>query len=128
MCLLDEVLEWDATEIRCRTASHRLPSNPLRTRDHLKAICAVEYAAQAIAVHGAVNAAAPGIGPGMLASVRAVDLGAERLDDIAGDLMVHAVRIGGDATALLYHFSVSSDQRLLASGRATILLRSSSVS
>jgi len=127
MCLLDEVLEWDATGIRCRTASHRLPGNPLRTRDQLQAICAVEYAAQAIAVHGAVNAGSPGIGPGMLASVRAVDLGADRLDDIAGDLIVHAERIGGDETALLYRFSVSSDRLLLAAGRATILLRSSSV-
>lgn len=128
MCLLDEVLEWDATEIECRTATHRLKSNPLRTLDHLKAICAIEYAAQAIAVHGAVNAASPGVGPGMLASVRAVDLYADRLDDLVGDLIVRAVRIGGDETALLYHFSVSSDRLLLASGRGTILLRSRSIS
>lgn len=127
MCLLDEVLEWNATGITCRSATHRLVSNPLRTLDHLKALCAIEYAAQAIAVHGAVNAASPGIGPGMLVSVRAVELSADRLDDIAGDLLVRAVRIGGDATALLYDFSVSSDQQLLAAGRGTIVLRNSGV-
>ncbi len=124
MCLLDEVLEWNATDISCRTASHRLPGNPLRTRGHLQAICAIEYAAQAIALHGAVNSAASGVGPGMLASVRAVDLQADRLDDIAGDLTVRATRIGGDETALLYSFSVSSEQQLVASGRGTIVLRS----
>lgn len=124
MCLLDEVLEWNATQITCRTATHRLASNPLRTRDHLKALCAIEYAAQAIAVHGAVNAASPGAGPGMLVSVRAVELCADRLDDIVGDLIVRATRLGGDETALLYGFSVSSEQLLLASGRGTIVLRS----
>ena len=125
MCLLDEVLEWNGTEIRCRSATHRLASNPLRTRDHLRALCAIEYAAQAIAVHGAVNAPSPAAGAGMLVSVRAVELGTDRLDDIAADLIVSAARIGGDDTALLYSFSVSAHQQLLASGRATIVLRSS---
>jgi len=124
MCLLDEILEWSATDISCRTATHRLANNPLRTLGHLEAVCAIEYAAQAIALHGAVNAAAPGVASGMLASVRAVDLHADRLDDIAGDLIVRAARIGGDETALLYDFSVSSAQQLLAAGRATIVLRS----
>lgn len=123
MCLLDEVLEWSATDIRCRTASHRLHSNPLRTADQLKAVCAIEYAAQAIALHGAVNASARTAGPGMLASVRAVALHADRLDDIEADLIVRAVRISGDATALLYEFSVSWDLRLLVAGRGTILLK-----
>jgi predicted hotdog family 3-hydroxylacyl-ACP dehydratase len=124
MCLLEEILEWNATDISCRTATHRLADHPLRTLGHLKAICAIEYAAQAIALHGAVNAAAPGVRPGMLASVRALDLHADRLDDIGGDLLVCATRIGGDETALLYNFSVSGEHRLLAAGRATIVLRS----
>ncbi len=124
MCLLDEILEWNTTDISCRTATHRMASNPLRTQGHLKAVCAIEYAAQAIALHAAVNATTAGVGPGMLASVRAVDLHADRLDDIAGDLIVSAARIGGDETALLYNFSISGAQLLLAAGRATIVLRS----
>lgn len=124
MCLLDEIMEWNTTDISCRTATHRLANNPLRTQGHLKAVCAIEYAAQAIALHAAVNAATAGVGPGMLASVRALDLHADRLDDVAGDLIVRAARIGGDETALLYNFSISSEQRLLAAGRATIVLRS----
>jgi predicted hotdog family 3-hydroxylacyl-ACP dehydratase len=123
--LLDEVLEWNVTEIMCRTGSHRLSSNPLRTAGHLKALCAIEYAAQAIAVHGAVNSSLHGARPGMLASVRAVDLHVDRLDDVEGDLMVRALRIGGDETALLYEFGVSGRQRMLASGRGTIILRPS---
>ena len=56
MCLIDQVLDWSATDIRCRTASHRLTSNPLRTADCLRSECGIEYAAQAIAIHGVLNA------------------------------------------------------------------------
>ena len=34
MCLLDEVLAWDARRIRCRSASHRSADNPLRVEGH----------------------------------------------------------------------------------------------
>ncbi|MDB6106527.1 MAG: hypothetical protein JWO52_6526, partial [Gammaproteobacteria bacterium] len=29
MCLLDEVLSWDATQARCRSSTHRSAENPL---------------------------------------------------------------------------------------------------
>ena len=57
MCLLDEVLSWDAAHIRCRSASHTSASNPLRLHGRLGAACGIEYAAQAMAVHGALIAA-----------------------------------------------------------------------
>ena len=37
MCLLDEVLSWDATRIRCRSSSHRARDNPLRAHGRLRA-------------------------------------------------------------------------------------------
>ena len=54
MCLLEEVLGCDEDAIACRATSHRDPANPLRTAAGLPAIMGVEYAAQAVAVHGAV--------------------------------------------------------------------------
>ena len=57
MCLLDEVLSWDAARIRCRSATHRSADNPLRLHGRLGAACGIEYAAQAMAVHGALIAA-----------------------------------------------------------------------
>jgi len=125
MCLIDEVLDWSATEISCRTASHRLASNPLRTADCLRAECGIEYAAQAIAIHGVLSAASHGASPGvgMLASVRGVILHVDRLDDIADDLEIRGTRISGDATALLYDFSIIHESTTLLSGRAIILLR-----
>jgi predicted hotdog family 3-hydroxylacyl-ACP dehydratase len=61
MCLLDEVIDWDRRQIRCRSATHRAPDNPLRSHGRLGSACGIEYAAQAMALHGALaNDAAVG--------------------------------------------------------------------
>ena len=51
MCLLDEVVQWNAATIRCISRSHRDGSNPLRADSQLPALCGIEYAAQAMAVN-----------------------------------------------------------------------------
>ena len=51
MCLLDAVLAWDMTTIACVASSHRSAGNPLAANDRLDAVCGVEYASQAMAVH-----------------------------------------------------------------------------
>ena len=125
MCLLDRVLAWDAQRIVCSATSHRDADNPLRQFDRLGAACGIEYAAQAMAVHGALAApqdAPPR--PGMLVSVRAVQLHASRIDDLVADLAVNVERISGDASMLLYQFSVRAAGRLLLEGRASVLLGS----
>ena len=58
MCLLDEVVSWDAARISCRAVSHRDPDHPLRAHGRLGVACGVEYAAQAMAVHGALASSA----------------------------------------------------------------------
>jgi predicted hotdog family 3-hydroxylacyl-ACP dehydratase len=52
MCLLEKVLHCDDYVIRCETATHRDPANPLRNAQGLPVSAALEYAAQAAAVHG----------------------------------------------------------------------------
>jgi predicted hotdog family 3-hydroxylacyl-ACP dehydratase len=123
MCLLDAVTDWDAQHIRCTASSHRAPDNPLRAHDRLGAACGIEYAAQAMAAHGALLAAADSAPrAGYLASVRGVDLHVARLDDIAADLDIEAERLSGDDNVILYGFRVSAAERLLLSGRATVML------
>lgn len=123
MCLLDTVAEWSPERIRCAAMSHRSPGNPLRADGRLGAVCGVEYAAQAMAVHGALLAPA-GREPrqGYLASVRGVELHAERLDDLEGDLDVEAERLSGDDNNVLYRFELRGGGRLLVSGRAAVIL------
>ena len=136
MCLLDEVLAWDAARVRCRSSTHRAADNPLRAHGRHGAACGIEYAAQAMAVHGALIAAsAPlastvsshvrgsiGAAVGYLASVRNVALHVSRLDDLEQELIAAAERVTGDGRTVLYEFSVSSAGRVLLSGRASIVV------
>ena len=128
MCLLDKLLGWSTTAIRCSATSHRDTDNPLRVPPGsggvLHAAAAIEYAAQAMALHGALSA--PANAPpqaGFLAAVRQVRCLVERLDDITGDLLVGAEMRAGDATQASYDFTLHDDQgRLLVGGRATVIL------
>jgi predicted hotdog family 3-hydroxylacyl-ACP dehydratase len=123
MCLLDAVAEWSSERIRCVTSSHRHADNPLRDTDRLSAVCGIEYAAQAMAAHGALLAGQQGRPrQGFLVSVRNVELKANRLDDVAGELDIIAERLSGDGNNVLYSFTVSGDGRLLLSGRAAVIL------
>jgi predicted hotdog family 3-hydroxylacyl-ACP dehydratase len=130
MCLLDEVLEWDAQRIRCRSGTHRLPDHPLRSQGRLGIACGIEYAAQAMAVHGALAggalAGAAGSGKGrsevgFLAGLREVRLHVLRLDDVATDLICEALLVAGDHRSALYEFALRSEARRLLSGRATVV-------
>ena len=125
MCLLEEVLSWDAVRIRCRATSHRLPDNPLRAHGRLGAACGVEYAAQAMAVHGAIMAQTAGATArgGLLTSVRNLVLLVDRLDDLDTDLIASAGRLAGDEGSTLYEFTVSSAGRELLSGRVSIVFQ-----
>lgn len=123
MCLLDEVLSWDPVRIRCRATSHRSADNPLRAHGRLGAACGVEYAAQAMAVHGAIMAQTAGTAArtGLLTSVRNLVLRVIRLDDLDTDLIASAERLAGNDGSTLYEFMVSSGGRELLSGRASIV-------
>jgi predicted hotdog family 3-hydroxylacyl-ACP dehydratase len=124
MCLLEQVLSWDAQSIVCRSISHRAPDNPLRAHGRLGAACAIEYAAQAIAVHGALlqPQCAAGTRFGLLTSAREVELLVARLDDVIQDVHVSAQRLHSDERGALYSFALYADSGLLARGRASLLL------
>ncbi len=124
MCLLDGVESWDGQSIRCRAVSHRAADNPLRAHGRLGAACGIEYAAQAMAVHGALLAPPDSTGAraGYLVSARGVQLHASRLDDIAADLLVEASCLTRSENNILYQFSISAAGRPLLEGRAAVVL------
>ena len=131
MCLLTRLDTWDAQHVVCAASNHRDADHPLRTRRGLLAPCAIEYAAQAMALHGALIGQAAGAPatPGFLASARGVKLQVLRLDDLpivdagaADELRIEATRQAGDARQILYAFTVHHQGRLLAEGRAAVVL------
>ncbi|MDE2600013.1 MAG: 3-hydroxylacyl-ACP dehydratase [Rhodocyclaceae bacterium] len=124
MCLLDTVTHWSAQQIRCTSTSHLDADNPLRADGRLGIACGIEYAAQAMAVHGVLLAAGPQPKRGYLVSVRSVTLAAGRLDELHAPLEIEAERLSGDSNTVLYQFHVRSADRLLLNGRAAVVLDS----
>ncbi len=127
MCLLDEVLDWRADRVRCRTHTHRSPTNPLRRSGRLHVVCGIEYAAQAMALHAALLAgsAAGEPRPGYLASVRGVRPRTAALDDVDGALICEVRRVAGTGGTAIYEFTLAREAEqgdLLLSGRATVVL------
>ncbi|MBB3260852.1 putative hotdog family 3-hydroxylacyl-ACP dehydratase [Paraburkholderia bannensis] len=129
MCLLDGVEAWDDSHIRCTATSHCDPHNPLRARGRLGSACGIEYAAQAMAVHGALvgidgrENQRPRVG--FLASVRGVQAHVARLDTFTAPLTIEAERLNGDGTSVLYAFTVRCGAQTLLSGRAAVMLDAS---
>lgn len=124
MCLLDGVEAWNDEEIVCQSQSHRHIHNPLRSHGRLHVLCGIEYAAQAMAVHGALLAARQGrrLGPGMLASARDVQWHRDRLDDLPALLRIRAQRLMCDARGLLYAFRIESEDECILEGRCAVFL------
>lgn len=124
MCLLHSLDRWSADSVLCSAISHTDPANPLRSASGLLAPAAIEYAAQAMALHGGL-AAAEGSPPtpGFLASVRGVKLHVPRLDGVPGALSVSAQKLAGDERQAMYAFALhSAAGALLVEGRATVIL------
>jgi predicted hotdog family 3-hydroxylacyl-ACP dehydratase len=125
MCLLDTVAQWDESSVTCTTASHRDAANPLRRGNQLEAVCGLEYAAQAMAVH--IGLLQQGeerrIALGYLGAVKNLTLRAGRLDDVKEDLTVQATRLVGQGSSFIYTFRVSAGRQELLDGRASIFLK-----
>lgn len=127
MCLLDEVVAWDEARLHARSASHLRADNPLRADGVLHAVNLCEYAAQAMAVHGALRGRDAGgtARHGMLVALRDVDLHVARIDDLPDRLQVHVECLIAMADSLQYAFRVEHRGSVLASGRAAVVLRGS---
>src|SRR5207247_9819597 len=92
MCLLDRVLGWDDESTVCTTNTHRDEANPLRRDGRLSALHALEYGAQAAAIHGGLRARAVGATapPCYLAALRAAHLNVVPLASLATSLEVRS--------------------------------------
>jgi predicted hotdog family 3-hydroxylacyl-ACP dehydratase len=125
MCLLQTVLQWDEQRIALSTTTQRAADHPLRSNGRLRAVHLCEYGAQAMAVHGALKATASGLAaaPGMLVSLRSVDLHCDYIDDLPEALEVRAQCLQATDSSLQYTFEVLHGQQLLAQGRAAVVLR-----
>jgi predicted hotdog family 3-hydroxylacyl-ACP dehydratase len=118
MCLLDHVIAYTDSHIECTARTHRNADHPLRRDGQLSAVHLAEYAAQAMAVHGALRSGGPR--PGMLAALRGIHLHVGRIDLLETELTIQATRRLEQPSGSLYDFNVRGDGQLLAEGRIAI--------
>ncbi|WP_431280921.1 phosphotransferase [Humitalea sp. 24SJ18S-53] len=121
MCLLDRAIAWDASRILCETGRHRDDANPLRRDGMLPAVCGLEFALQAMALHGAVGAAAAQ-SVGFVSSLRDIRMNVDRLDTVQAPLLIEAVALVAETGGFIYRFDITADGRSLLSGQAAVIL------
>lgn len=124
MCLLESVQAWDDATITCASTTHRQADHPLRREGQLAAIHLIEYAAQAMALHGGLVArsgGASGARPGMLTALRDCALHVERVDDIEAPLTIFARRLVAQGGSSMYQFEVIAQTKKLAEGRVSVI-------
>lgn len=123
MCLLAGVTQWDAARITCVALSHRDAGNPMARNGRIGALCGIEFAAQAMAVHGGLTGLV-GQRPraGLLVSVRDVDAKVEFLSDYSEDLQIVAEQLMSETSSVCYSFTLHAGDKELLRGRATVVL------
>lgn len=119
MCLLDRVTAWNETHIVCQAAAPTA-DHPFATPRGVPAVAAVEYAAQAAALHGALLEDRQAPRNGMLAKLADVELAAGWLDENAGELTVQADLLVQGASGCMYSFMVHDDCGCRARGRLLV--------
>lgn len=123
MCLLDHVESWDQDNIVCRSRSHLLETNPLRREQSLSSVHLLEYAAQAMAVHGGLHNREKGLQmtEGYLAALRDIKINLCELHKLQTELRIEANQILSQGGNMIYNFTVSTADTELVTGRATVV-------
>ena len=123
MCLLDRVCGWSDEALEARTLSHLRVPHPLASDGRLRAIHLCEYGAQAMAIHGGLLGLQRGVPaqPGLLVSLRAVQLNCDFFETYSGELVVRAESLLVQPASWQYQFTVLHGGELLATGRAAVM-------
>jgi predicted hotdog family 3-hydroxylacyl-ACP dehydratase len=119
MCLLDRVEQWDETRIVCQAATPA-SGHPLATAQGVPVVAAVEYAAQATALHRALLDGRRKVRHGMLAKLTDVELFEQWLDESPGALDIQAELLVRGASACTYSFMVHDASGCRARGRLLV--------
>ena len=134
MSLLHEIIQADETSLTAQAVSHRDADNPLRINGRIAMVNGIEYAAQAMAVHGSLvlekkqeeNKAELKSSQGYIATVRNIELNApyfpEADSSSSAALLIKVKQLMSDQNGFTYQFDIHCRQQLLISGRITVFL------
>jgi predicted hotdog family 3-hydroxylacyl-ACP dehydratase len=119
MLLLDSVARWDDQQIVC-SAPAPGPDHPLTRQGSVSAVAAIEYGAQAAAVHGYLIERPSQHRAGLLAKLTDVQLHVAHIPADLGALRVMAQLLSRVAEGCLYEFDVQSAHGSIAQGRLMV--------
>lgn len=124
MMLLETLEQVGPDLVVCTASSHLSPSNPLRGPDGLPSAAAMEYAAQAMAAHAALQGQDGPPRRGFIVVVSGVRWTGPRLDAAGPVLRIEARRTASLGDGAQYAFEVSDGAKLTVSGVLTLSLES----
>ncbi|MHA1539397.1 MAG: hypothetical protein ACTSXQ_02860 [Alphaproteobacteria bacterium] len=122
MLLIDKVLSFDAENLVACTQTHLDLKNPLLKEGRLRAVCGIEYGAQAIALHRSL-ADKKEQKEGYLISVRGIKLYVEEINNVEKDLQITVKSVLKGSDNSIYHFAIRTENQLLIEGNATVLIK-----
>ena len=107
-----------------KARTHLDPNNPLRRAGRLAALCGVEYALQAAALHGALLAGGVAQRAGYVARLRDAVVHVNHLDDVSlGTLTIEARLERQETNGMLYALSLHDERgNALLTARTSIAL------
>lgn len=124
MCFIGTVTDWDAENISCSAAAPGA-AHPLVRNGRVSTLVAVEYAAQATALHGALLAAVTRPQAGMLATLRDVSFHGAWFPVNRNLLTIHAKLLSRTDGGCSYSFKVTSHHQHIASGFLLVAFQTS---
>ncbi len=129
MVMLDAVTNWDAAQINCASMQHAETGNPLRQSGRLHAISGIEFAAQAIALHGLLKARPGGqVQAAAIAGLKSVSWSRPYLDDANGPLAISARAAAQLGDGAQYRFEIRDGSGLLlVEGQALVVFSTSDI-
>jgi len=123
MCLLHEVISADINSLKALAISHQDTDNPLRIKGKIAIVNGIEYAAQAMAVHGTLlSEQSDSPRSGYIATVRNIELKVPFFPENNSPLIIEVKQLMSDNNGFTYQFFISCEQEALISGKITVFL------
>ena len=129
MSLLHEVIQADDNSLTALATSHLDIDNPLRLNGKIATVNGIEYAAQAMAVHGSLLSDTPQAG--YIATVRNIEIKVPYLPETKSHetktpLVIEVQQLMSNDNGFTYQFHISCQQQSLISGKITVFLTQTS--
>ncbi len=137
MSLLNEIIQFDKQSLTALAISHLDASNPLWQHGRINTVNGIEYAAQAMAVHGSLlinrelseklsenlsEQSSKTPLTGYIATVRNIIIKVPQLPAEKTPLRIEVVQLMSNEDGFTYQFHISCEQQSLISGRITVFL------